>query len=97
MAVRVHSWSRLFVYFSLLRDTSLFGAAATGLIPGLSRVDILNKPICLPPTRAEQEAIATILSDMEEEIVALEVKLDKARQVKQGMMHDLLTGRIRLV
>ena len=38
-----------------------------------------------------------ILSDMDVEIAALEAKLAKARQLKQGMMQELLTGRIRLV
>ena len=42
-------------------------------------------------------AIAAILSDMDAEIAALEAKLAKARQIKQGMMQELLTGRIRLV
>lgn len=51
----------------------------------------------LPPTIAEQEAIATLLSDMDSEIATLEAKLGKARQLKQGMMQELLTGRIRLV
>jgi len=51
----------------------------------------------LPSIKAEQEAIATILSDMDSEIETLEAKLDKARQVKQGMMHNLLTGKIRLI
>ena len=45
----------------------------------------------------EQEAIATILSDMEAEIAALERRRDKTRAVKQGMMQQLLTGRIRLI
>jgi type I restriction enzyme S subunit len=54
-------------------------------------------PIPLPPTKAEQEAIATVLSDMDGEIAALEAKLAKARQIKQGMMQELLTGRIRLI
>ena len=49
------------------------------------------------PQQAEQTAIAAILSDMDEEIAVLEAKLTKTRQVKQGMMHELLTGRIRLV
>jgi type I restriction enzyme S subunit len=49
------------------------------------------------PSFEEQTAIAEILSDMDNEIVALETKLAKARQVKQGMMQELLTGRIRLV
>jgi type I restriction enzyme S subunit len=56
-----------------------------------------NLTFALPPTKAEQEAIAEILSDMDVEIAALEAKLAKARQIKQGMMHNLLTGRIRLV
>ena len=49
------------------------------------------------PTLAEQEAIATTLSDMDTEIAMLETKLAKARQIKQGMMQELLTGRIRLI
>jgi type I restriction enzyme S subunit len=52
--------------------------------------------VSLPP-RPEQTAIAAILSDMDEEIAALEAKLAKARRIKQGMMQELLTGRIRLV
>jgi type I restriction enzyme S subunit len=53
--------------------------------------------ITLPDQLDEQTAIATILSDMDAEIAALEAKLAKARQVKQGMMQELLTGRIRLI
>lgn len=54
-------------------------------------------PINLPPSVEEQNAIATILSDMDSEITVLEEKLAKTRQIKQGMMQELLTGRIRLV
>ncbi len=52
--------------------------------------------ICIPSV-AEQRAIAHILSDMDAELEALDAKLSKARQIKRGMMHELLTGRIRLV
>jgi type I restriction enzyme S subunit len=52
--------------------------------------------VALPPTKAEQEAIAAILSDVDAEIAALEAKLANARPLKQGMMQELLTGRIRL-
>ena len=45
----------------------------------------------------EQTRIATILSDMDAELEALEQQLHKARQIKQGMMQELLTGRVRLV
>ena len=65
-------------------------------INNLKPTDIEEFCIFLPkPT--EQTRIATILSDMDEEITALETKLNKARQLKQGMMHNLLTGKIRLV
>ena len=49
----------------------------------------------LPPL-PEQQAIATVLSDMDAEIAALEHRLDKTHAIKQGMMQQLLTGTIRL-
>ena len=49
------------------------------------------------PTQEEQTAIATVLSDMDTELAALEARRDKTRALKQGMMQELLTGRIRLV
>jgi type I restriction enzyme, S subunit len=49
------------------------------------------------PLVSEQTAIASILLDIDAEITSLEAKLAKARQIKQGMMQELLTGRIRLV
>lgn len=52
---------------------------------------------CRLPAVAEQIAIATTISDMDAEIAALDEKLAKARDLKQGMMQELLTGRIRLV
>ena len=60
----------------------------------LKQVRETNIPL---PSKLEQEAIASILSDMDAEIEALEAKLAKARQIKQGMMQELLTGRIRLI
>ena len=54
---------------------------------------IIHYPIDL----SEQRAIAHVLSTMHAEIDALKQKREKYQQVKQGMMQDLLTGRIRLV
>lgn len=54
-------------------------------------------PIYYPCDIGEQQAIAQVLSDMDGEIEQLEKKLSKYRQIKQGMMQELLTGRIRLV
>lgn len=49
------------------------------------------------PSLVEQTAIATVLSDMDAELAALEARRDKTRALKQGMMQALLTGRIRLI
>lgn len=49
------------------------------------------------PSQSEQTAIVEVLSDMDAELAALEARLDKTRAIKQGMMQELLTGRIRLV
>jgi type I restriction enzyme S subunit len=54
-------------------------------------------PVWLPPTPNEQISIAQILTDMDTEIATLEAKLTKARQLKQGMAQELLSGRIRLI
>ena len=62
----------------------------------VSSADIRSLEIELPGAE-EQTAIATVLSDMDNEIEALERRRDKARQTKQGMMQQLLTGRVRLV
>lgn len=60
--------------------------------------DVMKKiEIRIPVATEEQAAIATMLSEMDEEIDILETKLSKARLLKQGMMQELLTGRIRLV
>ena len=51
----------------------------------------------MPVEKDEQEAIAEVLSDMDAEIAALEERLEKAEAIKQGMMQQLLTGKIRIV
>lgn len=51
----------------------------------------------VPATKDEQTAIAAVLSDMDAELAALEARREKTRLLKQGMMQELLTGRIRLV
>lgn len=81
----------ILAYFELWR------IADTTSIPQINNKHILPLKIPLPPAKAEQEAIATVLSDMDTEIQALEAKLQKTRQLKQGMMAELLTGRIRLI
>jgi len=61
----------------------------------LSKSALLDAAIQLPNT-GEQTAIAASLSDMDSEITALAIRLEKARSIKQGMMQQLLTGNVRL-
>ena len=67
---------------------------------GSTQVHITNgafKSLKIPfPPKTERGLIATILSDMDNEIQTLEQRLSKTRQIKQGMMQELLTGKTRL-
>ena len=70
---------------------------ASGTRAKLNKSEMNKIEIYLPLHYAEQEAIAAVLSDMDAEIAVLERRRDKTRAVKQGMMQQLLTGRVRLV
>lgn len=88
-----------YIYYYLIQ---YFGKYAMSLTVKAT-VDSLRLPtfqefiIVIPPTLAEQTAIAQILSDMDNEIEALGAKREKYIGVKQGMMQNLLSGQIRLV
>ncbi len=92
-------YDKRFIYYQLQSaDASkqialLTNSSSQGNI-GMSDIERL---VVKAPLKEEQTAIATVLSDMDAEIAGLEVKLDKARRVKEGMMQDLLTGKVRLV
>jgi len=62
----------------------------------IARGQLARIEVHLPPMK-EQNAIAAVLRDMDGEIAALEQRRDKTIAIKQGMMQQLLTGRIRLV
>jgi type I restriction enzyme S subunit len=64
--------------------------------PNIGTTALGNINILIPSSPDEQKAIATVLSDIDEEIQALEKRLSKTRQIKQGMMQELLTGKTRL-
>lgn len=65
-------------------------------VSSVSKASIAQTKLVVPKYE-EQQAISSILADMDDEITELEQKLAKYRQVKQGMMQQLLTGKIRLV
>lgn len=66
-------------------------------VSSISKPNLLKLVLSYPTDIKEQEAIAKILTDMDDEIKSLEKKLAKYEQVKQGMMTELLTGKIRLI
>jgi len=78
--------------------TSLKGIATgtSGSMKNIAKHSLLSLNIMFP-SLLEQTAIAAILSEMDAEIATLEATLSKVRQLKQGMMQELLTGRIRLI
>ena len=85
-----------YLYFSLVHK-NILPYLASGTRAKLNKSELNKIEIHLPFHNAEQKAIAAILSDMDTEIAALEKRRDKTRAIKQGMMQQLLTGRIRLV
>ena len=86
-----------FLYYLVENSKSyLLGNAGITATLMISKKDFSEISFSLPPI-AEQTAIATILSDMDADLTALEQQRDKTRAIKQGMMQELLTGRIRLV
>ena len=70
----------------------------TGIkVSSISKANISMLVLKYPTLVEEQQAIAQVFSDMDDEIAQLEKKLAKYQQIKQGMMQELLTGRIRLI
>jgi type I restriction enzyme S subunit len=87
-----------FLFYLLLTQKQGFISMCGGstfLEIGKTQLAAFN--VRLPGSKAEQTGIAAILGDMDAEIAALEAKITKARQLKQGMMQELLTGKTRLI
>lgn len=72
-----------------------FVIESTG-VPQLTAPQISKYKISLPKDKTEQEKIAQILSDMDDEISALQDEIEKLKMIKQGAMDELLSGKIRL-
>ena len=95
----VETVSGLFVFYYMVKNfgehamqNSVKATVDSLRLPTFQKFEML-----IPVTYQEQAAIASVLSDMNSEIESLGIKLVKARQLKQGMMHNLLTGKIRLI
>ncbi|MEB5515272.1 restriction endonuclease subunit S [Vibrio cholerae] len=90
-----HNSEYLFYWFTRHKEV-IIETYTQGGQPNLSGDIVRSIKLAFPPVN-EQTAIATILSDMDAEIQALEQRLGKTRHIKQGMMQELLTGKTRLV
>ncbi|MBX2985904.1 MAG: restriction endonuclease subunit S [Bacteroidia bacterium] len=88
-----------FLYYVLSSEfvhNQYLAMASGSSVLNLNKEIVKKVKINCPKKKEEQTRIATILSDMDAEIAALETKLEKYRKVKLGMMQNLLTGKIRL-
>lgn len=90
-----HSKCNTYFFYSLFHCIKLGKLVSTTALPSLSGNEI-GKLRLKFPSLTEQQAIAQILSDIDSEIEALKQKREKYKALKQGMMQQLLTGRIRI-
>ena len=89
-------------FFNITYLTSYLESLDYSLLNSGTAQPKLNKQSCLKikinnPSFQEQTAIASILTDMDSDISSLQQRLSKTRQIKQGMMQELLTGKTRLI
>ena len=95
-----NSFDKDYLYYLLCSEDVMMqyiGMAAGSSVKNLNKEKVASLQLCVPTTIEEQQAIATILSEMDKEIADLEAQRDKYRLLKSGMMQKLLTGQIRLV
>ena len=89
-------FSQTFIFYSLVHK-NILDHLASGTRAKLNKSEMYKMEVTTPSTEDEQNKISKILSDMDSEIESLEKKLDKYKMIKQGMMQNLLTGKIRLI
>lgn len=87
-----------FLYHALIHAEGTWSALSKGsTFDSVNSDEVRGFEIRYPLDCKERKSIANVLTDMSSEIQALETRLEKARAIKEGMMQNLLTGRIRLV
>jgi type I restriction enzyme S subunit len=93
--IHIHNCYLSYVMAFSIIQKQISTAVVGGALPTLSQKLVGKFKLPLPPL-PEQTVIATVLSDMDAGITALERRRDKVKEIKQGMMQQLLTGRVRL-
>lgn len=98
MAFETTKISSKFLFYLLLNNKDyVLQFQAGGAQAGINKTSCKNFEFSFPSTKLEQEKIAQILSDMDNEISAISDKINKYKQIKSGVAGELLSGRIRLV
>ena len=87
-----------FVYFAMVHSFGVYAMenSVKATVDSLRLPTFKNFQFAAPKSKSEQTAIAQTLSDMDSEIAALEARAAKLAQIKQGLMQNLLTGKIRV-
>lgn len=97
-AIKCNDIVEIFLFYILLYNRkSIIEKGCGAGQPNISQAIVNEFSFLVPPCEKEQQAIATILTKMDNEITALEAKRAKYEAIKQGMMQQLLTGKIRLI
>ncbi len=89
--------AEFFFYLLVTQKAEFIGLCSGSTFLEIGKTQLRSFAVQLPSTKAEQTAIAAVISDMDSELTTLESRLAKTRELKQGMMQELLTGRTRLV
>jgi type I restriction enzyme S subunit len=85
-----------FIFYSIVHK-NILPFLASGTRAKLNKSEMYKIELVAPVSPIEQKAIATVLTDIDDELAALEQRREKTRELKQAMMQELLTGRTRLV
>ncbi len=94
MAARPTKITEGYAYYSLAANVNKYENSAAGFIPGISRDDVLNTQLLIPPL-PEQRKIAGILQTWDRAIATTEKLIDASKQQKKALMQQLLTGKKR--
>lgn len=89
--------AEFFYYLLVTQKAEFLGLCSGSTFLEIGKTQLRGFAVQLPSTKAEQTAISTVLSEMDSELKALETRHAKTRELKQGMMQELLTGGTRLV
>ena len=91
MAIRSSVWDSTYLYYLLITKFGEIKGKAAGLIPGVTRNDILKMELSIPPL-PEQQRIAGILSAADQQIALCQKRKALLQQTKTGLMQNLLRG-----